>query len=191
LDGSPRAGPGFAELLSSAISRRTAAARSLAFPSWVVIRPVFFMENLLSPWFKPSLDGGVLAFGMQPETSLQMIAVEDIGKYGLQAFEKHESLSGRAIDIAGDAMTAPEKARVLSDVTGREIRYHQVPIEDIRKGSEDYALMLEWFDRVGYNADIEGNVREFGIRPTKFRDWAARQDWSVAAGAASGAAARS
>ena len=149
------------------------------------------MENLLSPWFKPYIDQGVLAFGMQPDTRLQMIAVVDIGRYGLQAFEKHESLNGREIDIAGDELTAPAMARILSDVAGREIRFQQVPIDEIRKNSDDYALMLEWFDRVGYNADIEGNLREFGIRPTKFRDWAARQDWSVAAGAASGAAARS
>ena len=27
--------------------------RSLGFPSYAIIRPVFFMENLLGPWFKP------------------------------------------------------------------------------------------------------------------------------------------
>ena len=154
--------------------------RSLGFPSYVVIRPVFFMENLLSPWFKPSIDQGTLAFGVQPDTRLQMIAVQDIGKYGFQVFDRHESRNGREIDIAGDALTAPEIARILSDVTGRQIRYQQVPIEEIRKGSEDYAVMLEWFDRVGYDADIEGNAHEFDIAPTKFRDWAARQDWEPA-----------
>lgn len=154
--------------------------RSLGFPSFVVIRPVFFMENLLSPWFKPSIDEGTLAFGLKPETRLQMIAVEDIGKYGLQAFENSGSLNGRAIDIAGDELTAPEMARILTEVAGREIRFQQVPIEAIRKGSEDYALMLEWFDRVGYNADIEANEQEFGIRPTSFEEWAARQNWAPA-----------
>jgi uncharacterized protein YbjT (DUF2867 family) len=151
--------------------------RSLGFPSWVVIRPVFFMENLLSPWFKPYIDQGVLAFGMKPETKLQSIAVADIGKYGLQAFERAAELNGRGIDIAGDELTAPEMAQVLSEVTGREIRYQQVPLEEVRKGSEEYAIMLDWFDRVGYDADIEGNAREFGIAPTRFREWAARQSW--------------
>ena len=37
---------------------------------------------------------------------------------------------------------------------------------------------LEWLDAVGYNADITGNAREFGIAPTRFVDWAARVDWS-------------
>ena len=35
--------------------------------------------------------------------------------------------------------------------------------------------MLEWFDRVGYDADIEGLEREFGIKPTKLAEWAGRQ----------------
>jgi uncharacterized protein YbjT (DUF2867 family) len=157
--------------------------RSLDFPSHVVIRPVFFMENLLSPWFRPYIDQGTLAIGMKPDTRLQMIAVDDIGKYGLKAFDDHESLNGRSIDIAGDALTGPEMADILSDVAGRPISFYQVPIEDVRKGSEEFAIMLEWFDAVGYDADIEGNAREFGIRPTRFREWAARQDWQPAAGA--------
>jgi len=34
--------------------------------------------------------------------------------------------------------------------------------------------MLEWLERVGYNADIEGNAREYGIPPTRLPDWARR-----------------
>jgi hypothetical protein len=32
--------------------------------------------------------------------------------------------------------------------------------------------MLEWFDRVGYDVDIPGLTREFGIRPLTLGDWA-------------------
>ena len=31
-----------------------------------------------------------------------------------------------------------------------------MPIKAIRSQSEDYAIMLEWIDRVGYNAVIAG-----------------------------------
>jgi uncharacterized protein YbjT (DUF2867 family) len=154
--------------------------RSLGFPSHVVLRPVFFMENLLSPGFKPALDEGRLAFGMAPDTRLQMIAVADIGRYGLAAFERADSLNGRAIDLAGDALTAPEMASILSDVAGRRIEHERVPLEAVRQYSEETAVMLEWFDDVGYEADIEGTAREFGIRPTRFREWAERQDWTPA-----------
>jgi uncharacterized protein YbjT (DUF2867 family) len=151
--------------------------RELGFPSWVILRPVFFMENLLGPWFKPGIEQGQLAVGIKPTTRLQMIAVADIGKYGKAAFARHEDFAGRAFDLAGDELTMPQTAAIVSRVTGRKVTHVQVPIEEVRKGSEDYAIMLEWFDAVGYDADIEGTAREFGVRPTRFGDWAERQAW--------------
>jgi len=152
--------------------------RGLGFPSHIIIRPVFFMENLASPWFKPGIDQGQLMVALKPETALQMIAVNDVGKYGLAAFEKHEELNGREIDIAGDALTMPETARILSEAAGKKVDFVQLPITEVRKFSDDYATMLEWFDRVGYNADIAGNAKEFGIKPASFQDWAKQQNWS-------------
>lgn len=152
--------------------------RGLGFPSYTIIRPVFFMENWLSPWFKPAIDQGKLMVGMAHATVLQMIAVEDIGKYGLLAFKKHAELNGRALDIAGDEKSMPETAQILSKAAGKKIVFEAVPIEEVRKASEDYALMLEWFDRTGYDVDIQANAKEFGIRPTKLEEWASRQNWN-------------
>ncbi len=69
------------------------------------------MENLTSPWF---LNGDMLCAAMDPKTVLQMIAVDDIGKYGARAFTDAAALNGRVIDLAGDAVTMPEAATVLS-----------------------------------------------------------------------------
>lgn len=159
-------------------SRVEETVRGLGFPSYTIIRPVFFMENWLSPWFKPGIAQGKLMIGMAPATVLQMIAVEDIGKYGLLAFKKHAELNGRALDIAGDEKNMPETAQILSKAAGKKIVFEAVPIAEVRKASEDYALMLEWFDRTGYNVDIQANAKEFGIRPTKLEEWASRQNWS-------------
>lgn len=148
--------------------------RGLDFPSYTIVRPVFFMENWSSPWFKPGLDQGKLMIALKPDTVLQMIAVEDIGKYGLLAFEKYREMKGREIDIAGDQHTMPEVAEILGRAMGRKVVFTPVPIEEVRKSSEDYAIMLEWFDRVGYDADIKGLVNEFGVRPTTLAEWAAR-----------------
>jgi len=43
-----------------------------------------------------------------------------------------------------------------------------------RQYSNDMALMLQWFQRVGYSADIAGLEREFGRALTKLPDWARR-----------------
>lgn len=152
--------------------------RRLAFPSHVIIRPVFFMENFLSPWFKPGLDQGKILMGIQPSTVLQMVAVADIGKYGLLAFEKPHELSRREIDIAGDAQTIPATAQILSRAAGRTISFAQVPIEEVRKSSGDYAAMLEWFDRTGYDVNIPKVSKEYGIKPTSLVEWAAKVKWS-------------
>jgi uncharacterized protein YbjT (DUF2867 family) len=146
--------------------------RSLDFPSHAIIRPVFFIENLTSPWF---LNGDTLCAAMDPGTVLQMIAVDDIGKYGARMFTDAAAMKGREVDIAGDAVTMPEAAVILGKALGRTIEFVRVPIEEVRKNSEDFAIMLEWFDRVGYDADIAGLEREFGIVPTKLSAWAARQ----------------
>jgi uncharacterized protein YbjT (DUF2867 family) len=151
--------------------------RELGFPSWAVLRPVFYMENFLSPWFKPALDQGQLAVGMKPTTTLQMIAVADIGKYGKAAFEGHERVAGRGLDIAGDEVTMPRVAEIISRAAGRAISFYQVPIAEVRKFSEDFALMLEWFDAVGYVANIGATAKEYGVAPTRFADWAARAAW--------------
>ena len=146
--------------------------RGLGFPSHVILRPVFFMENLLAPF---SLQGSTLASALGPGTKLQMIAVDDIGWFGARAFTDAVALNRREIDLAGDVRTMPEVAEILTDALGRPIAFAQTPIEQVRQYSKDMALMLEWFERVGFSADIAGLEREFGRSLTKLPDWARRQ----------------
>ena len=143
--------------------------RGLRFPSHVILRPVFFMENLVAPF---SLQGDRLSSALGPSTRLQMIAVDDIGWFGARAFTDAAALNRREIDIASDVRTMPEAAEILTTALGRPIAFAQTPNEQVRQYSEDTALMLEWFEHVGYNADIAGLEREFGRPLTKLPDWA-------------------
>jgi uncharacterized protein YbjT (DUF2867 family) len=143
--------------------------RSLEFPSWVIVRPVFFMENLVSPWF---LRGDTLLSAIKPTTSLQMVAVDDVGRIGAAAFVE-ESLWGQAIEVAGDAATLPAAADVLSSALGRKIAFQRIDIAEVRKNSEDMAIMLEWFDAVGYKVDIAALEQRLG-RMTRLVEWARR-----------------
>jgi uncharacterized protein YbjT (DUF2867 family) len=145
--------------------------RNLHFPSHVILRPVFFMENLVAPF---SLQGSTLAWALSPGVRLQMIAVDDIGWFGAQAFTHAADLNRREIDLAGDVQTMPEAAEILTEALGRPITFAQTPIERVRQYSKEMALMLEWFERVGYSADIAGLEREFGRTLTKLPDWARR-----------------
>jgi len=146
--------------------------RAAGFPSYVIFRPVFFMENLTSPWF---LNGDAIYAAMRPDLKLQMISVDDIGKYVARGFTNADTFNRREIDLAADEVTMPDVAMALSRGLGRNISFVQIPISEVRKNSEDFALMIEWFDRVGYDVDIPSLEREFGIKGTKLADWAAKQ----------------
>ena len=145
--------------------------RTLGFPSHVILRPVFIMENLVAPY---TLQGSTLAVALAPSVKLQMIAVEDIGWFGARAFTHAAALNRREIDIAGDVRTMPESAEILTKALGRPIAFAQTPIEQVRQYSKDMALMMEWFEHVGYSADIGGLEHEFGRKFTKLPDWALR-----------------
>lgn len=67
---------------------------------------------------------------------------------------------------------------ILSRTTGHKVAFEPTPIEEVQKFSEDFAIMVEWFDRVGYDVDIPGLAKESGVRPTRFAEWAAEQDWA-------------
>lgn len=151
-------------------ARVEGTVRGLNFPSYAIIRPVFFMENLTSPM---TLNGDKLVSALDPKTVLQMIAVEDIGQYGALAFTD-QRFRNLELDIAGDELTLPEAAAILGKAMGKPIEYMRIPMSEVRKNSDDFALMLEWFERVGYDADIAGNEKEYGVKPTRLSEWASR-----------------
>jgi uncharacterized protein YbjT (DUF2867 family) len=146
--------------------------KSLGFPSYVILRPVFFMENLLAPW---ALQGDKLSVGLDPATRMQMIASDDIGRFAAQAFVEADARNRTEVDLAGDVMTMPDAALTLGQALGRSITYQRIPIEAVRQNSEDTARMYEWFDRVGYCADIAGIQRTWEIQPLKLSQWLSAQ----------------
>lgn len=151
--------------------------RSLAFPSYTILRPVFFMENFLSPWLKPAILEGKLRLALAPETRLQLIALEDIGKFGALAFQQHERMNGVEVDIAGDERTMPETADIIGKAMDKKVVFERTPIEEVRKASGDLAAMFEWFDRVGYDVDIGALQKNYGVKLLTLSEWAGKVPW--------------
>src|SRR5258706_1810465 len=125
--------------------------RGLRFPSHVILRPVFFMENLVAPF---SLQDSTVAWALGVSTKLQMIAVDDIGWFGAHAFTDAAGLNRSEIDLAGDVRTMPEAAEIMAEALGRPIAFAQTPIEQVPQYSKGMALMLQLVERVGFSADI-------------------------------------
>jgi uncharacterized protein YbjT (DUF2867 family) len=148
------------------------AVKKLKFPSHVILRPVFFMDNLTSPWF---LNGDKLTTALKPETKLQMVAVDDVGKFSAAAFIEADKFKGAEIEYAGDTATMPEAAAALSELRGKPVTYQPIPIAAVRANSDDFATMLEWFDAVGYGADIPSLEPRWGIQPMTLKQWVRTQ----------------
>lgn len=146
---------------------------------YTIIAPVFFMDNLLAPWMLPGLTKGKYSMAMPGTRTLQYIAVDDIGAFAAAVIGRRDAVFGKRFDIAGDELTGDKAASVLSEVTGRDIKYEGFPPDVMRAQSEDMAIMFEWFDSKGYTADIAGLRRDFSeVNWQTFEEWAKKQDWN-------------
>jgi uncharacterized protein YbjT (DUF2867 family) len=140
-----------------------------------ILRPVWFMENFSSPWLYPSVERGVLSTPVRPDRSLQMIALADIGEFASEAFLRPEEFIGKEIDLAGDELTMGDIALQISCAMNREIRYEQIPDEKAESTvGRDFALMYRWFNRQGYQVDIEELQNRWEIPLTRFSRWLGR-----------------
>lgn len=147
---------------------------------YTISAPVAFMENAVAPWAIDALRQGTHAFAMPPKRVLQLVALADIGAFVVALAERREQVFGRRFNFAGDELSGEQQAKVLSQAIGRPIVYQEIPIAVARQQSEDAALMFEWFDKVGYDADIAALHRDFpDVRWHSFADWAREFDWRV------------
>ncbi len=136
---------------------------------YTILRPVFFMENWLG--MKQTIEQGILALPLNPDTRLQMIAVDDIGAFVTLAFEHSGKWQGRAVDIAGDDLSIAEVAQAMGRFSGREVKYQQIPWEQFEKqAGHETTVMYKWFQDVGYHADIAALEHDHS-RLTKFDLW--------------------
>jgi uncharacterized protein YbjT (DUF2867 family) len=146
---------------------------------YTIMRPVFFMENFNAPGTQKELYEGRLSLGLRPDKPLQIIAVDDIGVFVAKALDKPGDFLWRELDIAGDELTGPQIADHIGKAIGKRVAYFQTPIEQIRKISSDYALMMEWFNAKGYEADIP-RLREEHPGLETFDTWLVRAGWKKA-----------
>ncbi len=140
-----------------------------------IVAPVYFMDNLMAFNKQEIIENGVLRMAMPANRRLQQIAVQDIGKVVAHAVDAREGVFGQRLNIAGDELTGEEAARAVSQVLGKEVRYEAFSPEVIRAQSEDMALMYEWFDSVGYSADLEA-LKAFNL--LSFEQWLQQVDWN-------------
>ncbi|MGI5427936.1 NmrA/HSCARG family protein [Streptomyces sp. CA-179760] len=116
--------------------------KKLGLPT-TVLRPVFFMNNLLH--FADAEGERVMSLPVKPDKPMQFIASDDIGVFAANAFDNPAEFIGKEIELAGDEITFPRVAEIYERITGTPTRLEATPIEE---------RMFEWFAEDGYQADI-------------------------------------
>lgn len=151
-----------------------AYVRGAGFPSWTILKPSFFMENLERPSFLfEDWTGDRLLTAILPETMLPMIAVEDIGLAAAEVVAQPEAFNGLEIELAGDCPTMEEVAAVLSEALGLEIVAPRLTVDEaIALGMPAHLTVgAAWMNKVVSPARPE-EARRLGLSVRTLRDWA-------------------
>ncbi|MBW6434930.1 NmrA family NAD(P)-binding protein [Actinoplanes hulinensis] len=156
--------------------------RRSGLPRWTIFKPAWYMENFLPPrrdYMAPDLPKGKLVTAMNPQTELALICADDLGAAVAAAVAEPDRFHEAEIEMAGDALTYPQMAEILSQVTGREITIDFISLEEATQRFGTSAAFGDVFnDRVGYPARPH-HAAAYGLSTTTFAQWAARQDWST------------
>lgn len=153
--------------------------------SYTHLRPGNFMENFIE-YYPPGPDGNIyLPFG---QGAASFIAAEDVGAVGAAVLTS-DAHANRAYELTGpEALTVAQVAAILSEVSGRQIRYVDVPEEAAKQAMLGYQMpewmvnaMLELYGltKAGYTAALSPNVQEILGRPARTFSEFARQHAAV------------
>ncbi|TYB40245.1 NmrA/HSCARG family protein [Micromonospora sp. AP08] len=148
--------------------------------SATVLGPVYFMENVFNIGFS-RLGDGVLANPLSAGKPLDQVTVRDIAGLAVHAIEHPDRFVGERIDVVSDRVTGEQAAKILSDVLGREIPYHQLPLDQVRQWAGDEITdMFQRFEENTDFLDVDGlHARYPDVAWHSYADWARTVDWDV------------
>ncbi len=128
--------------------------RKLGIP-YSIVRPTTFMTNLMEQPAAMRFIALSMSKGTIATKPLQMIAVEDIGRWVAHMFLNPKDYLGKAVEIAGDAVTFHKMITAYQKVYGKTPMSIKLPSGLFSKG--DLGKMFTWINKHGYEADIVAN----------------------------------
>jgi uncharacterized protein YbjT (DUF2867 family) len=146
-----------------------------------LVRPAFFMENLDEFALRWDGEEGVrtssrevltLSLPLRESTTVQWIAVDDVGELVRLAFSRPDAFGPGPVQLAADELTLGEALRLIGDVLDVPVRYHQISLDEVH--DRHAHGMYRWFRSYAhYHADVEG-LRRLSPELRTFRQWLER-----------------
>lgn len=152
--------------------------KEAGFSYWTIIKPPLIMENLLpskSAVLFPTIAEGKLFSALQPETILDWISPQDIGRFTAEAFAQPEKFNKKEFAIVGDKLTLPEIAETLSSLTDRNFEVKTITQQEaVELGFHELSHQsFSWMNVEGYKVDQQ-EAAGFGIETESLKTYLER-----------------
>ena len=121
--------------------------------SATILRPAAFMENFGTFTFRTTMLSMMKTY-LHPDQRLQLVSTQDVGWFAATAFAGPDGCLGKAIEIAGDAVTLADAVATLRRGGVRPALGFTFPSPLRKRLPADFRLMFEWMAREGFQADI-------------------------------------
>lgn len=157
---------------------------------WTLLRPTFYQDNLVNFTGDSIRDEGRF-YGASGDGAAAFISSADIARVAATVLESPADHAGQTYTLTGpEALTAAEVAALASEILGREIRYVDLPPEQLAAGLRQ-AGMADWFvdsmlalenvKRQGWAAEVSPAVRDLtGRDPETYRSFLERNRGKLA-----------
>ncbi|KAJ7775554.1 NAD(P)-binding protein [Mycena metata] len=130
-----------------------------------------------------------IAWAVRPETVLPVIDIEDYGLYVRRVLEAPVFPDGEEVLTSSEDITLEDIARQIAEVTGKNVVYKQITVDEWSKTFTAVGLplpivteIIEGFlsmDEFGYYGGKPSSSREGLARPTRsWKEFAKAADWS-------------
>lgn len=136
-------------------------------------RVPFYYENFYD--FAQKGQDGTFSITFNMEGRMDAMSVADLGGVVVAVFKNADKYIGKKLNLGGDKKTMSEYAAIASEVTGKTLKYNQVPGEVFASfpfpGAEELAVMFEFFASDKYTPDQE-LTRTLNPNTAYFKQWA-------------------
>jgi uncharacterized protein YbjT (DUF2867 family) len=119
--------------------------------SATILRPAGFMEDFTNP--TRFFQNGSLNVPWHDDLVMQLIAIDDIGAFAALAFADPDTYVDRAVEIAGDRLTAPRIAAALGRAAGRPVSHARIPLDVLWDHAPEVAKVMTWANETYYAVD--------------------------------------
>ncbi|MBZ4336067.1 NmrA family NAD(P)-binding protein [Corallococcus sp. AS-1-12] len=149
--------------------------RTAGFKHWTLILPATFMDH---PMLDPAgfVDGRQLLTVVRTDLPIGLIAPEDIGKAASAAINDPAKFNGVTLQLAGDLLTLPQIAEVLSRIDGKEYVVQSATVEEaVAAGLHPGVAQGMTYMNVAPVLARPEIARAHGLSPMSFETWARRR----------------